>query len=94
VTVRAEPDRGRSVLKLSVGAGGPRPDPVELSVTLPAGWWLLNARDMTGRWDRVRDPAGEVRLPDGRVRLVYSFAEGEEPVHLTFELTRLKVPGV
>jgi hypothetical protein len=93
VSVRAEPDPGRGVLKLSVGAGGPRPDPVELSVTVRAGWWLLNARDMSGRWDRVRNPVGEVRLPDGRVRLVYSFAEGEEPVHLTFELTRLKVPG-
>lgn len=93
VTVRAEPDRSRGVLELSVGAGEPRPDPVELSVTLPAGWWLLKARDMSGRWDRVRDPVGEVRLPDGRIRLVYSFAEGEEPVYLTFELTRLKVPG-
>jgi hypothetical protein len=93
VNVRAEPDRGRGALKLSVGAGGQRPDSVELSVTLPAGWWLLNARDMSGRWDRVRDPVGEVRLPDGRIRLVYSFAEGEEPVHLTFELTRLEVPG-
>ena len=88
----AEPDLGRGVVKLSVVAGTPRPDPVEAIVTLPAGWWLLNARDMTGRWDRVRDPVGEIRLPDGRKQLVYSFAEGEEMVYLTFELTRLEVP--
>ncbi len=92
LSVRAQPQPQEGILKLTVSAAAPRPDPAELSVTLPAGWWVVYARDMTGRWDRVRDPVGEFRLPDGRIRLVYSFAEGDEPIYLTFDLARLKVP--
>ncbi len=72
-------------------ASTPRPEPVELTVTLPPGWWLIHARDMTGRWDRVRDPVSQFHLADGRSRLVYSFRAGEAPIHLTFQLARLKV---
>ncbi len=93
LTAKAEPDRSTGILKLHVSAAAPRPDPAELSVTLSPGWWLVYARDMTGKWDRVRDPVGEARLRDGRTRLSYSFSAGEEPIHLSFHLARLGVPS-
>jgi hypothetical protein len=62
----------------------------EVSVTLPAGWWLVRARDMSGEWDRVRDPVGEIRLPDGRIRLDCSFRPSDRPLSLTFTLARLR----
>ncbi len=94
ITVRARPDREHAgILDLGVGASGPRPEAAELTVTLPAGWWLVYARDMAGRWDRVRNPVGEARLPDGRTRLSYHFSAGEDPVHLSFDLARLQVPA-
>jgi hypothetical protein len=91
VSAKAAFDPSKRLLKLSVSAPAPRPNPVELAVTLPAGWWVVYARDMTGRWDRVRDPVAQLRLADGRVRLVYSFHAGHEPVHLSFDLARLPV---
>jgi hypothetical protein len=94
-SVRAQPDPRRAgIVALRVSAAAPRPDPAELSVTLPPGWWLVYARDMTGRWDRVRDPVGLVGLADGRRRLSYEFSAGEEPIHLSFDLARLEVPSL
>jgi hypothetical protein len=93
VTVKAAPDTERRLLKLMVSAPAPRADPAEVTITLPAGWWVVYARDMTGRWDRVNDPVREHRLPDGRLRLMYSFRAGEEACHLTFYLARLAVVG-
>ena len=89
LTAKAAPDPARRLLKLTVSAAAPRPTPSELSVTLPAGWWLLYARDMTGRWDRVRDPVGQYELPDGRLRLVYSLRPGDQRLDFTFDLARL-----
>ncbi len=89
----AVPDAERRLVKLTVSALAPRPTSSELSVTLPAGWWLIYARDMTGKWDRVRDPVGQYELSDGRLRLTYSFRPGEERLDLTFELARLAVGG-
>ncbi len=34
---------------------------------------------------------GEIRLPDGRIRLEYSFRPGDQPLSLTFSLARLAV---
>jgi len=77
-------------LRLTVTAP-PLPAAAELSVTLPAGWWLVYARDMSGRWDRVRDPVRELRLPDGRLELVYSLRASGQPRSVTFDLARLRV---
>ncbi len=74
-----------------MGAMAARADAAELTVTLPDGWWLVYARDMTGKWDRVRDPVRQIRLPDGRIRLTYRFRPGDAPSYLTFELARLEV---
>ncbi len=94
LTVRAGPDRQHAgILDLEVSAAGPRSRAAELTVTLPPGWWLVYARDMTGRWDRVRDPVGEAGLPDGRTRLSYHFSAGEDPIYLSFDLARLEVPS-
>jgi len=82
-----------NTLKLTVTAAGSRAAQSELSVTFPPGWWLVFARDMTGKWDRVNDPVTEIRLPDGRVRLVYDFRPGRDPVNLTFNLAQLRVVG-
>jgi len=90
VTVATAWEREERMVKLAVSAGA-RPQPTELTVTLPAGWWLVRARDMTGQWDRVEDPVREFDLPDGRTRLAYSFRAGTEPVSTTFELARLRV---
>jgi len=68
-----------------------RPAAAELSLTLPSGWWLLYARDMTGKWDRVADPVREERLPDGRVRLNYSLRASKETFSVGFQLARLGV---
>jgi len=84
-------DGENRTLKLAVGASAPRPDPAELTITLPAGWWVVNAREMTGKWDRVNDPVEQVRLADGRLRLVYSFRAGDWPLNLTFDLAKLRV---
>ncbi len=91
LVAKAAPDTERRLLKLTVSALAPRPTPSELSITLPAGWWLIYARDMTGKWDRVRDPVGQYELPDGRLRLTYSFRPGDDRLDLTFELARLSV---
>ena len=88
---KAAADRERRLLQLTVSAAAPRPEPAELTVTLPPGWWVVYARDMTGRWDRVNDPVCEIRLPDGRLRLVYSFHPGLDALYLTFDLARLAV---
>ncbi len=82
-----------NTLKLTVTAAGDRTAQSELAVIFPAGWWLVYARDMTGKWDRVNDPVTEVRLPDGRIRLVYDFRSGKDPVSLTFNLAQLRVVG-
>ena len=88
--VRATPDtEHRRVLKLTVGAVGPRSRSSEITVTLPAGWWVVYARDMRGDWDRVEDPAREIRMADGRLQLVYSFRAGDQPLYITFHLARL-----
>jgi len=84
-------DRRQRILQLNVSAPPPRPHPAQLSVTLPPGWWLVRARDMTGRWERVADPVRELRLPDGSTRLQYLFRQGADGVYLTFELARLPV---
>jgi len=91
VTVSARPDAQAGLLKLSVTASGARPRPVELSVRFPPGWWLLYARDMSGAWDRTRDPVTQIWLPDGRIELDYVFSEGEYGVSLTFDLACLAV---
>jgi len=88
-TTRRDDERG--TLRLNVSASAPRSDPAELTITVPPGWWVVYARDMTGKWDRVNDPVEQVRLADGRLRLVYSFRAGDRPVHLTFDLARLRV---
>jgi hypothetical protein len=90
-TVTARPDREAGLLRLSASSPGPRPKPVELSVTLPPGWWLVYARDMTGGWDRVRDPVAQIWLPDGRIQLNYVFGQGEYAVNLTFDLACLSL---
>ncbi len=91
VVARAEVDQQQQhILKLTVSVA-PHQTQAEASVTLPAGWWLVYARDMTGTWDRVRDPVGESRLPDGRIRLDYSFRPNDRPLSLTFSLARLRV---
>jgi len=87
--VVTEPREAQRLLKLRVSAPGPRSAPAELLVTLPAGWWLVYARDMSGNWDRIRHPVGQIRLADGRIRLVYSIAAGDAPLNLSFDLTRL-----
>jgi len=89
VSVVTEPREAQRLLKLRVSAPGPRSAPAELLVTLPAGWWLVYARDMSGNWDRIRHPVGQIRLADGRIRLVYSIAAGDAPLNLSFDLTRL-----
>ena len=76
---------------LRLGLSGARPEPVEVSVTLPAGYWLVYARDMSGKWDRAADPAHEERLPDGRLRLSYSLRASDQPFDVTFDLARLGV---
>ena len=88
---KAVPDNEHRLLKFTVTAAAPRPDPAALTVTFPPGWWVVCARDMTGKWDRVEDPVRRVRLPDGRSRLIYSFRAGDDPLYLTFDLARLKV---
>ena len=90
LTVATSWEREDRIVKLTVSAG-PRARPTELTVTLPAGWWLVRARDMTGQWDRVEDPVQEWSLPDGRTQLVYSFRPGITPVSTSFELARLRV---
>lgn len=87
-TVQTTPKEGR--LELVVIAP-PRTEAADLSITFPAGWWLARARDMTGSWDRVHDPAGEVRLPDGRIRLEYHFRPSAQSLSLTFDLGLLRV---
>ncbi|MFB3882657.1 MAG: hypothetical protein ACE149_15430 [Armatimonadota bacterium] len=79
------------LLELTVTAS-PRQTQLEAEVTFPPGWWLVYARDMEGRWDRVRDPVDEIRLPDGRIRLEYTFRPSDRPFSLTFRLARLRLP--
>jgi hypothetical protein len=88
ITTSTEADRQQRLLELTVSIA-PRRTEAEVAVTFPAGWWLVYARDMSGRWDRVRDPMEETRLPDGRIRLDYSFRPSDQPISLTFSLARL-----
>jgi hypothetical protein len=90
IAVKAWSDPKPSLLRLTL-AIAPHQTQAETTVTFPAGWWLVYARDMEGRWDRVRDPVGEIRLPDGRIRLEYSFRPSDQTVSLTFSLARLAV---
>jgi len=90
VTCRTRPNQERRLLDFTLTIA-PHQTQLEAEVTFPAGWWLVYARDMEGRWDRVRDPVGEVRLPDGRIRLEYSFRPSDQPLSLTFSLARLAV---
>jgi hypothetical protein len=76
---------------VTVGAPGGRAAESELAMTLPAGWWVVVARDMSGKWDRVNDPIREYRLADGRTRLTFSFRPGDEAVYLSVRLARLAV---
>jgi hypothetical protein len=89
LAAKAWRDQQQSLLRLTV-AMAPHLTQAEVSVTLPAGWWLVRARDMSGEWDRVRDPVGEIRLPDGRIRLDCSFRPSDRPLSLTFTLARLR----
>jgi len=82
-----------NTLKLAVTAAGGRSAQSQLAITFPAGWWLVFARDMAGKWDRVNDPVTEIRLPDGRIRLVYDFRPGKDAIDLTFDLAQLRVVG-
>jgi len=77
------------LLTLSVSAT--RPAAAEVSLTFPAGWWLVYARDMTGKWDRVTDPVREERLPDGRIRVNYSLQASSDLFSVAFSLTKLSV---
>jgi len=88
--VQVGPGEG-NVCKLTVTAGGGRKAAGELRITFPEGWWLVLARDMTGKWDRVRDPVEEHLLPNGGIALVYHFRPGPQMQGLTFDLARLKV---
>jgi len=90
VTCRTRLDQQRRLLDFTLTIA-PHQTEVEAEVTFPPGWWLVYARDMEGRWNRVRDPVGEIRLPDGRIRLEYSFRASDQPLSLTFSLARLAV---
>lgn len=90
VTCRTRLDQERRLLDFTLTIA-PHQTQLEAEVTFPAVWWLVYARDMEGRWDRVRDPVGEIRLPDGRIRLEYSFRASDQPLSLTFSLARLAV---
>jgi hypothetical protein len=90
VTVSASADRSKpGVLQLTLSAT--RPDPVEVSITLPAGWWLVCARDVSGQWDRVADPVREDGLADGRLRLTYSLRGSTDHFGTSFDLAKLRV---
>ena len=82
-----------NTLKFTVTAAGGRAAQSHLAITFPAGWWLVLARDMTGKWDRVNDPVAETRLPDGRIRLTYDFRQGGDTLSFEFSLAQLKVVG-
>lgn len=84
-------NRDEGTVELKASAAGGRDREAELSITLPAGWWVVVARDMSGRWDRIGDPVRQIRLGDGRLRLVYSFPAGEDAVYLNFKMARLAV---
>jgi len=90
IAAKAGQEQQQNLLELTLTIT-PHKTQAETTITLPAGWWLVYARDMSGRWDRVRDPVGEIRLPDGRIRLEYSFRPSDEPLSLTFSLARLAV---
>jgi len=91
VRVAAVRDQRKHLLTLRVRAEAPRESPVTLTIALPVGWWLVYARDMSAKWDRVFDPAEEIRRPDGGLDLVCHFRAGEGPVGLSFDLARLQV---
>jgi len=84
-------NRDEHTVDVTVGAPGQRAGQAELAMTLPAGWWVVVARDMTGKWDRVNDPIREFRLADGRLRLTFSFRPGDDAVYLSVRLARLAV---
>jgi hypothetical protein len=88
--VRADAAAG-NLLKLTVAAPAGRAEAAEIAVALPSGWWVVFARDMTGKWDRLADPVSEYRLPGGGLKLVYHFRPGADSLSLTFDLARLKV---
>jgi len=90
IAAKAWQEQQQNLLKLTLTIA-PHKTQAETTITFPAGWWLVYARDMSGRWDRVRDPVGEIRLPDGRIRLEYSFRASDQPLSLTFSLARLAV---
>jgi hypothetical protein len=92
---RLEAARGEgNLLKLTVIAPARRSESATLTVSFPAGWWLVFARDMTGKWDRVADPVNELRLPGGGIELVYHFRPSEEPLSLTFDLAKLQARSI
>ncbi len=90
--VRVESAPG-NLLKLTVIAPAARAEAAEITVTLPEGWWLVFARDMTGKWDHVNDPVAEYRLPGGEIKLTYHFRPSADSLSLTFDLARLKTVG-
>ena len=91
VRVLAVPDKQKHLLTLRVKSEAPRESPITVTITLPAGWWLVYARDMSAKWDRVFDPAQQIRRPDGGVELTCAIRSGESPVGLSFDLGRLRV---
>ncbi len=91
ISVSAQYHPEARLVELAVSAPAGRKRPAQLTVTLPAGWWLVEARAMNGQWDPVENPVRETHLPDGRIRLVYSFSAGDSPAHTTFRLARLAV---
>jgi hypothetical protein len=87
--VQAGSSSHHGALDLTVTAA--RPQGADIVITLPAGWWLIYARDMTGAWDRAVDRVTDTHLPDGRLRLHYTLPPNTQPFHTTFTLTKLRV---
>ncbi len=92
ISVSAKYQAETHLVEFCVTVSGSRKRPAQLTVTLPAGWWLVEARGMEGHWDPVANPVREMHLADGGTRLVYSFAASDAPADTRFKLARLSVP--
>jgi hypothetical protein len=85
VHAEATPDK---LVVLTVSARGGPEARARVAITFPVGYWVVEARNINGFWDRAKNPIDELHNADGSRTFVFQVQLGGGESSFTMQLAR------